>query len=319
MDTVLVFGNHLFDNQIKNKLTNSLKNHEVIFCDNKDINYDLMDKANIIIGNPSPDSLKYCNQLKLLQLTTAGTNGYVENLPNETILTNATGAYGLAISEHMIAMLLCLMKKLNIYQANQKENIWKDEGKVTSIYGSKVLIIGLGDIGGEFAKRIHSFGGYTIGVRRLGKDKPDYLNELYDTKHIDSLLPNADIVALSLPSTPETNQLMNRDRLKLMKKGSYLLNVGRGNVIDQDALYDLLSNGFLGGAGIDVTTPEPLPSDNKLWNAPNLIITPHVSGSGHLPETVNRIIDIAIYNISALNSNKPLQNIIDLSTGYRKL
>lgn len=275
----------------------------------------------IIIGNLPKEKLNIAKNLKWLQLNSAGADLYVREgvLPEGVILTNATGAYGLAISEHMLGVLLELLKKLNLYRDNQRENIWKDEGEVRSIYGSTVLVVGLGDIGSEFAKRIKALGGYTIGIRRSDTRKPEFIDELYLMDKLDEVLGRADIVALSLPQTKDTYKLFNKERLLRMKKGAVLLNVGRGTVIDTDALCELLQEEYLFGAALDVTDPEPLPSAHSLWDLKNVIITPHISGDYHLRETHNRIVNIAADNLKAYLKGEKLKNIVDLATGYRRL
>lgn len=318
MRMLLIFNQSLFTPFHQQAIVDALPDIHIIYCDNTAAPEQLC-KADFILGNPNPALLRHCKQLKLLQLVSAGTDGYLNSMPHGAMLTNATGGYGLAISEHILAMLLTLMKKLHLYQLNQIDCRWQDEGNVTSVYGSTVLIIGLGDIGGELAKRIHALGGYTIGVRRTGKDKPDYLDELYDSSHIDILLPRSDVVALCLPATPQTKGIMDQRRIGLMKAGSFLLNVGRGSAVDQDALCNALNQGFLGGAGLDVTDPEPLPTDHPLWKASNVLITPHISGGNHLSETFNRIVQIAIHNFNAVQNDSILHNEVDFSTGYRKL
>lgn len=239
-------------------------------------------------------------------------------MPEGALLTNATGAYGLAISEHMIGMLLELIKKLNLYRDNQKKSLWKDEGQIKSIYGSTILIVGLGDIGGEFAKKVKALGAYTIGIRRKNSVKPDYLDELYLADELDKVLPRADVVALSLPATKDTSKLFSRERFALMKEGAVLLNVGRGSAVDSDALYDAITAGHLYGAAIDVTDPEPLPADHKLWKLDNMVITPHISGDFHLQETHDRIVRIACENLRAYLKGGKLKNQVDFNTGYRK-
>lgn len=276
--------------------------------------------ADIIIGNVSPALLAGANHLEWLQLQSAGTDGYVEALSGTgTILTNASGAYGLAISEHMMGMALCLMKNLHRYIINQQQYLWKDEGPVTSLYGATVLIVGLGDIGGEFAKRCKAMGGTTFGIRRVLRPKPEEIDELYRLDQLNDVLPKADIVALSLPGTKETYHLIDADRLSKMKKGAILLNVGRGTAIDQDALADALESGHLGGAGLDVTDPEPLPKENRLWKAPNLLLTPHVSGGYHLRETKERIIRLSAMNLKNFLDGQPMDSVVDFTTGYRSV
>lgn len=276
--------------------------------------------ANIAIGNIPKNLLPFTKNLLWQQLNTAGSDGYTDgSLPHDCFLTNATGAYGLAISEHMIATILMIYKHLHLYRDNQTRSLWQDEGMVRSIEGSTVLVVGLGDIGGDFAKKIKSLGATVWGIRRVPRDKPDYLEDIFSLDQLDDLLPMADIVACSLPGTPSTKGLFDNRRLSLMKKNSVFINVGRGNVVDTNALVDALHSGNILGAGLDVTDPEPLPPDHPLWHETNCIITPHVSGGFHLPQTLERIIDISIRNIKNFVSNRPLENIVDFNTGYRKL
>ncbi|WP_346871422.1 D-2-hydroxyacid dehydrogenase [Clostridium sp. UBA5119] len=292
-----------------------------IFTSAKEINRETLEDAHIIIGNPPLDMVKGCKNLKWLQLDSAGADLFVKEgvLPRGVKLTNSTGAYGLAISEHMIGVLLSIYKKLYLYRDNQNNSLWKNEGEVKSIYGCTALVIGLGDIGGDFAKRIKALGGYTIGVRRSDTNKPEYLDELYLMDKIDELLPKADVVALSLPETKETYKLFSKEKISKMKKDSVLINVGRGTAIDTEALCDALESGELLGAALDVTDPEPLPKDHRIWGIKNAIITPHVSGNYNLKETHHRIIKIAVNNLDRFIKGEELRNVVNLSTGYRDL
>ena len=296
-------------------------NANYIYKTYAEVDKSIVQKSDIIIGNPPIEMLIGSSNLKWLQLNSAGSDAYIEEgiLKKEVLLTNATGAYGLAISEHMIGLLLQLFKKLHIYRNNQKLHLWKDEGEVKSIYNSKVLIIGLGNIGGEFAKRIKAFGGYTIGVKRTNTDKPDFIDELYLMDKIDELLPLADVVALTIPGTKETYKMFSKEKLKLMKNGAALLNVGRGNLLDTDALCDLVESGHLLGAGLDVVDPEPLPKSHRIWDVDNIIITPHISGGYHIPETLDKIAEISAKNLRNFINGDRLVNIVDFSTGYRTL
>ena len=136
---------------------------------------------------------------------------------------------------------------------------------------------------------------------------------------MDSLLPRADVVAVTLPGTQATSGLLSRERIARMKEGAVLLNVGRGTIVDTEALCDALESGRLGGAGVDVTDPEPLPPEHRLWRLPTAVVTPHVSGFYHLKETHERIVDIMVENLKRFQAGEPLKNQVDFSTGYRKL
>ncbi|NLV36484.1 MAG: D-2-hydroxyacid dehydrogenase [Clostridiaceae bacterium] len=275
-------------------------------------------EANAIIGNPPPMKIRESKNLEWLQLQMAGIGEFAKEnmLPDGAVLTNASGAFGLAISEYMLGVLLQLFYNLHIYRDKQIQADWSYSGQAQSIYNSTALVIGLGDIGGEFARRLKALGAYTIGIRRKDALKPDYMDELHLMDQLEALLPRADIVALSLPGTSLTNNIINKDTLRLMKKNAVLINVGRGNAVDTDALCDALEGGLIAGAALDVTAPEPLPKEHRLWKIKNAIITPHISGGFSLQETFERIVRISADNLEAYMSGKKLKNVVDTRAGY---
>lgn len=277
--------------------------------------------AEAILGNVKPELLKSAKNLKWLQTSSAGVEPYTRPgvMPQGASLTNATGAYGLAISEHMLGMLLAVFKKLELYRDAQLSGDWGDRGEVRTLLGATVLVLGMGDIGGSFARLCKAMGAYVIGLRRTDGSKPGYADEVHLTGELDELLPRADVVAVTLPGTPATRGMLSRERIGRMKQGAVVLNVGRGYVIDTEALCDALESGRLGGAGLDVTEPEPLPKGHRLWGLPTAVITPHVSGGYHLRETHERIVDIFAENLGRFLKGEGLRNQVDFETGYRKL
>ena len=280
-----------------------------------------VDWAQVILGNVPAAMLHGSPALEWLQTNSAGVEPYIQPgvLAGDTLLTNATGAYGLAIAEHMLGMLLELFKKLELYRDAQKSGAWQSQGAVKAVYGSTVLVLGMGDIGGEFAARCKALGAKVIGVRRSPRPCPEYADEVHLLEDLDSLLPQADVVAITLPGTDATRGLMSRERLAKMKEGAVLLNVGRGFIVDTEALCDALERGHLSGAGVDVTDPEPLPPTHRLWNIPTAVVTPHISGFYHLLETHERIVGIFLENLRHFQAGEPLRNLVDFATGYRKL
>ncbi len=305
-----------FEDADKNRLIAAAPDYEFIFK----FNSETLSKVSAIIGNAPADLLASLEMLEWVQLPSAGTEPYSRPavLPAGCLLTNSSGAYGLAISEHMIGCVTMLYKKLHLYRDNQNKALWLDRGKVKRIERAVTLVIGLGDIGGRFAQKMKALGAYTIGIKRTETDKPDYIDELYTTEALDNLLPHADIVALTLPGTNATRNIMSRERLFAMKDDSTLLNIGRGNAVDTMALFDALHSGKLYAAALDVTDPEPLPSDHPLWSCENALITPHISGFFHLRDTYENIADICVHNMKLFHNRLPLENIVDFSTGYRK-
>ena len=133
---------------------------------------------------------------------------------------------------------------------------------------------------------------------------------------LDSLLPDTDLLVMSLPDTPETRDILNRDRIALLPEGAYVVNVGRGSAVDEDALCESLNSGKLGGAALDVFRTEPLPSDSPIWNTKNLLITPHVAGNLTLDHTLNVNVDMFCENLVRFGKGLPLNNLIDRNKGY---
>ena len=301
----------------KERLEMNFRHLKFCYCLKKDVTEEVIRDAEVILGNVEPALLKYAEELKWLQLNNAGTEGFCDGaLPKDAVLTNATGAYGLAISEHMIGVLFELQKKLNLYARNQREHIWRSEGHVHVIQGSRVLVIGMGDIGTMFARKMKALGCRTVGIKRREGRKPEGVDDLYTLERLERELPKADIVAMSLPGNQDTYHMMNAERLALMKENAVLMNVGRGITVDTDALVKALQEKRIAGACLDVTDPEPLPAEHPLWDMENVILTPHISGGYALPETLEQILTICIENLECYMVQRPLRNLIDMKTGY---
>lgn len=273
----------------------------------------LVGEADAILGNLPPERLAGARSLKWLQLCSAGANGYAEAVPRGVVLTNASGAYGPSISEYMLCAVMSLFLKFPRYRDDQRARVWRDEGAPKFVAGSTALVVGFGNIGGEFAKRYRALGGRVIGVKRTPSPKPD---GLYTMEELDGLLPGADVVTLSLPETPGTKGLFGAERLARMKEGAVLVNVGRGTAVDTDALCAALTSGHLLGAALDVTDPEPLPADHPLWGIPSALITPHIAGRWSVAENFERIFAICAENLARFSQGRPLLHRVDLKLGY---
>ena len=292
--------------------------HELVYCLADEVTRKLAASADVTLGNVAPELVAGSQRLRWLQLNNAGTEGFLEPgiLPDGAILTNATGAYGMAISEHMIGMLFMLHKHLQDYYTQQQSCLWQRLGPMTVVGGSTTLVLGLGDIGTEFARKMDAMGSYVIGIRKSRAPKPDFVREQYTMDALESLLPRADVVAMSLPGYGETRHIINARTLRLMKPGAVLINVGRGMSVDSMALCDALNEGRIGGACLDVTEPEPLPPEHPLWKAKNVLITPHASGGFALEATLEKILAICGKNLAHFVKGEPLDNVVDMKTGY---
>ena len=165
---------------------------------------------------------------------------------------------------------------------------------------------------------MNALGANIYGIKRTVTNKPDYIKALYTLDYLNELLPAMDIVALCLPNSSQTQNVISTHQLELMKNDSIIINVGRGNAIDTDALTSALKNNTIGGAILDVTQPEPLPTEHPLWKQKNVIITPHISGGYHAQETIEGIERIILENAQRYVNGQPLANVVDYKTGYMK-
>jgi len=280
---------------------------------------DTIGDYDVILGSLTPEAVCDSKKLKWLQLWSAGSDLFQKfgKFPEGAVLTNGSGAYGLTISEHLIAMIIMLKRKLYVHYKDQLECKWgAGVGEISSIYGSTILIVGLGDLGLEFARKAKVMGAEIIGVRRSARPAPDFVDEVYTVDKLDELLPRADIVVVSVPDTDATKKMIGKKQLAKLKKSAIVVNVGRGATIDTEALTEALENERIAGAALDVTDPEPLPSNHRLWKLSNVLITPHSSGNHNLPETYRRLIEIAIGNYEAYTNDKPMRNIVDFGRQY---
>lgn len=308
------------DEKHKKWLSQAAGKNKMIYCPGDGSNAgDALAEADVIIGNIAPACIEKAQNLKWLQLNSAGANEYCQGdiLPPGVLLTNATGAYGLALSEYMLAQTLAMMKKLYLYYDNQKNADWHDEGPVTSLYGANVVIVGFGDVGRNYGKRVKALGAHVIGLRRRQGAVPPEADEMGDMAHLADYLQKADIVAGALPDTEATYHLFNKACFAAMKKGAYFINVGRGRNVVQSDLIEAVRSGHLAGAAVDVTDPEPLPKDDPLWHTAGIYVTPHISGGYHLQATHDYVVRIAADNLKRFLNDEPLQDIVDLMTGYK--
>lgn len=279
---------------------------------------EVLPEAEIIFGEPQPQLLTQAKPLRWLQISWAGVDSFLPHLPQGVQFTNASGVYGEVIAEHCMAMLLALARRLPSYLAQQRQGIWADCGTEWTLNDKNILILGAGDLGSQLAQRLQGYGCTIVGLcRRMRAAQPPF-DRLITMDELDAELPQADAVIGCLPGTAQTAGLLHADRLAAMKSDSILINVGRGNLIDLDALARLMAAGHLFGAGLDVTSPEPLPRDHPLWQQKNLILTPHVAGVGfgHLLRTEERIWDLFLDNLQRYRTGQPLTNQVSRTDGY---
>lgn len=266
--------------------------------------------AQVIVGNPDPESLSEYKRLELIQLESAGYDQYdVEMLnQNKIRLCNASGCFGDVISEYVIGTLIMMMQHLDRYVLQQREHIWKKANKVRMISGSTVVIVGMGNIGSSLAHRMHHLGAQVIGVRKHVEQSVTGVEKMIELKQLDEVLPCADAVILCLPSNEETNGFFTHRLFSLMKEDAIFVNVGRGSLVALDDVAEALNSKSIGGAILDVTQIEPLPQDHPLWDCENLILTPHVAGTFANEASFTQFEEIVMTNLRNYHEGKPLIN-----------
>ena len=282
-----------------------------------------LSRAEVIMGVPSPDLLKKAENARLFQCTNAGVDPYIKRpdlFEKGLVLCNLSGAFGTSIAEFVLCYVLMLYKHLPLYRDNQARHIWQDWGRQESPLGKQVLILGAGDIGQKCARLFAAFSCHITGMRRHAAPADGLFEKIIAMEGLDEALQTADIVICALPDTIQTHKMLDKRRLCLMKRDALLINVGRGGLVDCDALAEILHNHQIRGAALDVTDPEPLPENHPLWDCENLILTPHITGGsiGHLTQTEDTLFDICRQNLQRYLTGQPLLNRVDLQNGTRK-
>ncbi|KOR77534.1 2-hydroxyacid dehydrogenase [Bacillus sp. FJAT-21352] len=262
--------------------------------------------------------IKKAPKIKWVHSDSAGVEAMLnEDIQNsDVIITNVKGCTSVPIAEHTIAMLSSLARGVPTMIRNQINKTWV-EIPVKDLENAIVGIIGYGDIGYEIAKRCKALGMTVIGCRR----NPSKRNTEYEPAdlimgldQVDDVLSRSDFVVLALPFTKDTSYFFNKERLNKMKKGSYVINVGRGNTIVDEDLIHSLSNGHIAGAALDVFEVEPLPKDHPFWQLENVMVSPHnaYNSSKHL----DRVMELFLRNLKLFSDGKPLMNVVEKKLGY---
>lgn len=235
----------------------------------------------------------------------------------ECILTNSSGSYGDTISEHCFMVMLMLLRQMPAIEAELRQRKWEGDVPIRSILGSRMTVLGAGDIGTAVARRAKAFGAAHItGVSRSGKARSDVYDEMLPITRLEEALPRTDILVMAMPGTAETVGLMSAQRLALLPASAIVVNVGRGYTLDQAALCAALSEGRLSGAALDVFQQEPIPADDPTWETPNLLITPHMAGRLTLRHTAIKNAEMFCEDLENYAAGRPLIHAVDRKRGY---
>ncbi|MBQ9458928.1 MAG: D-2-hydroxyacid dehydrogenase [Oscillospiraceae bacterium] len=279
------------------------------------------DDCEILFGHCSRKVIASAKSLKWFCCCWAGVDQFCadELYRNaDCLLSNSSGAYGVTIAEHLIMTSLMLLRRQMEYTEVIRAGEWRVlKGGIRSLYGSRVTVLGAGDIGTEFARRVRAFRpAKLVGVRRSAKAGDEAFDEMRTTTELDSVLPETDLLVMALPNTPDTVKILDARRMALLPEGAYVINVGRGAAVDQDALIEALADGRLAGAALDVVTPEPLPAEHPLRAARNLLLTPHVAGNMTLAYTQQKSVSMFLEDLERFTAGMPLVHAVDRRRGY---
>lgn len=320
----LIVFNGAFKQKHKDMITETAQkvNADVCFVDSDDDIPEEYRDAEVVYGfGMSVSSIVKQNvHLKWLCVTSAGVEhlfrpGVFAN--EDCIITNSAGAYGVSIAEHIIAVSLMMMRKLTYHYGESVKGSWGTPVLQRSLKDSRITVLGTGDIGCTFARRARAFEPAELsGICRSGKCSETAFDKVVSTDRLDEILPETDLLVMCLPGTPETEGILSRERIAMLPEGAYIVNVGRGSAIDEDALADSLDSGRLGGAALDVFVTEPLPKDSRLWHTGNVLITPHIAGNMTLDYTVDRNVEMFCEDLMNYAAGKPLKHIVDRKKGY---
>jgi phosphoglycerate dehydrogenase-like enzyme len=295
------------------------REYKLIFCETEDETAEQLRDAEILFSHQfSPAMLKHASKLRWIQRTDAGMEKtlFPELIASDIILTNARGFHARPIAEWTLGVLLYISQRLQYVDQWRRDRQWKPNKTeiITNrftLIGKRALIVGWGEIGRPLGELLMNFGMKCEAVATSAKTTAI---PVHDVKHLTHIISGFDIVVITVPYTQATHDMFDRSLLSKMKTGSILVNLARGKILDEAALIDALRSGPLAFAALDVFREEPLPEDSPLFDLPNLVMTPHVSGN--FPEYTIRAHELFLENLRRYLAGEPLKFVVDKARGY---
>lgn len=277
--------------------------------------------ADAVIGAITRQQFLSAKKLKWIQVTSAGVENVLGNIPelknSQVVVTNMKIVQGPEIADHALALLLALTRRLDVAIKDRDTKTWRtlqQYGPPLELSGKTAVVVGVGGIGNLIAVRAKAFGMTVIGVDPKDLPYQPHIDRTVWPDRMDTVLPQADVVFISAPHTPETDRMIRAEQFAKMKKGVIFIAVSRGKLYDNDALVAALKSGHVSAAGLDVTATEPLPKDHPLWTTGRVIITPHIAGRSDGEGA--RYFEIYKENLERFAAGQPLRHEIDKSKGY---
>ena len=278
----------------------------------------LIGDVDAVYGHVTEDDFPSAKQLRWVQAASAGVE-WMWRVPglqeSDIVVTNMRGAHAVTIAEHTFAFLLTHTRALRGFEQNQRDHKWgRGDLVTTNLKGQTMGIIGFGNIGRAIARRATGFEMRVLAVDTEPVPSGEGVEEVWPLERLNDLCREADVLVISAPMTPNTRGMIGQQQIRAMKRGSYILQMSRGAIVNEAALVDALEEGKLAGAGLDVTETEPLPVGDPLWTAPNLIVTPHSSAGSEL--TSSLVWSILAENVGRFVRGEPLMNLVDKKRGW---
>jgi phosphoglycerate dehydrogenase-like enzyme len=287
--------------------------------------------ADALFGKITPTLLAQAGKLRWVQTATASLEHYMFDalVEHPCSLSNMRGLYSDVIADHVLGFVLTFARNLHLYRDQQRARHWEpiggEEGRSDFIAGPAYVseidrrhlhlsdctlgVVGVGHIGAEICRRAQGFGMRILGVDPRRREVADVVSQVWPTERLGDLLGQSDFVVIAAPHTPETYKLFRKDKFELMKRSAYLINIGRGAIVDLADLVSALQQGRIAGAALDVFETEPLPADSPLWAMPNVLITPHIAAaSTHIAE---RHMQTLLENIRLFVAGKDPATLVD--------
>lgn len=292
--------------------------YEIIFRDERNIEFsnEIKDVDLMVCFDPFDKiDIGLFPNLKWIQLLSAGINHVpIEKvLAQNIILTNNRGGYSIPIAEWIVLKILEMIKNSKEFYDKQNQKTWKMDTSLLELYGKTIGFIGTGSIAEEAAKRLEAFGVKILGINSSGRSV-NHFHECFSIDKINDVVPQCDFLVVATPYTDKTHHLINESVFSSMKDGTYLVNIARGSIIDENALIHNLKSGKVKKAALDVFEVEPLPEDSPLWEMDNVIISPHNSWASEM--YARRRYEIAHKNMKRYINNEEMVNVVNLKTGY---
>jgi len=309
---------------------------EIVNAEDRDAAIQAIPSAEGFFGKMDEELLRLATQLRWIQTPTASLEHYLfpELIEHPAVLTNMRGLFSDVIADHVLGYILTFARNLHLYRDQQRAKIWAPIGDASSqanfatgpgavtavdrahrhLADCSCGIVGLGAIGEEIARRAAAFGMLVHGVDPHPRSISGLEIEVWPTERLNDLLAISDFVVIAAPHTPATAGLFDIERLRSMKRGAYLINIGRGAIVKLDALTQVLREQYLAGAALDVFETEPLPADHPLWGMSNVLITPHIAAAS--PRIAERHLQTLCENVRRFAAGEPLLNVVDKQVWY---